>query len=120
MLVASKTGFSLLEVLVALVILTVGVFAAARSLAVMSHTLGSATILTGAALLGSSQMEILLAQGCEAANSTGEASNRGVSARWFVQSMPGSVRLGVVLAYPLDYVNRVDSIVHILSCPNEA
>ena len=94
-------------------------FAAARSLAVMNHALGSATILTRVALLGTSQMEILLAQGCEAANATGETWSGGVSTRWVVQSTPGSVRLSVVMGYPLDYANRVDSIVHVLSCPDE-
>ncbi len=121
MFTTSKAGFSLLEVLVALIVLSVGVLAAARSLAVMNHTLASAAILTHVAVLGSNQMEALIARGCEAQSDEGETPTGGVNVGWFVRSTAaGSVRLAVVLRYPLEYVNRVDSIVHFLSCSDEA
>ena len=119
MFLTSKSGFSLLEVVVSLLVLTIGVLALARSMAAMNRMLAAGTVLTKVAVLGTSQLETLVAGGCDSAN-YGVSSVDGITVRWSATSDSGHARFDVVLQYPLDYENRADSIAYLLSCPDEA
>lgn len=80
---SSRAGFTLVELIVAIIILTIGVLGLAGSAAVVTRQIGSGNQLTIAAGVSQSRFETLAAQTC--ANATGgPVTTRGITENWSV------------------------------------
>ena len=100
---AHRRGFTLLEVLVALVLLSIGILGVAMSAALVSRMVGDGSRLTLAATIAITRLEQLRAIPCASATS-GTTITRGIEERWSVAAMGAGLRaLEVQLSvrYPL-------------------
>jgi type II secretion system protein I len=77
----SQQGFTLVELLVAVVILSVGLLALASSSAVMMTQLGDSQSKTLAASVAETRFERIRATAC-ASRTSGSAVSRGISETW--------------------------------------
>jgi prepilin-type N-terminal cleavage/methylation domain-containing protein len=98
---ADRRAFTLLEVLVALVILGVGILGLSANAALVSRLVGDGSRLTIAATVATSRLEQLRALPCASATS-GSATTRGIEERWSVGAMSVSaLEVEVSVTYPL-------------------
>ena len=100
---ARRRGFTLLEVLIALVLLSIGILGVSMSAALVSRMVGDGSRLTLAAAIATARLEQLRSIPCASATS-GTAVTRGVEERWSVAALgPGLNALEVQLSvtYPL-------------------
>ena len=98
-----RRAFTLLEVLIALVLLGVGVLGVSASATLVSRMIGDGSRLTLAATIAITRLEQLRAIPCASATS-GAATTRGIEERWSVAAMsPALSALEVQLSvrYPL-------------------
>lgn len=84
-----RRAFTLLEVLVALVLLSVGILGVSTSAALVSRMIGDGARLTLAATVATARLEQLRAIPCASATA-GAAVTRGVEERWSVAPMGGA------------------------------
>ncbi len=77
----SQQGFTLVELLVAVVIFSVGLLALASSSAVMMRTLGESQSKTVAAAVAESRFERIRSTAC-ANRTSGSAVSRGIAESW--------------------------------------
>jgi type II secretion system protein I len=80
-MIRSQQGFTLVELLVAVVILSVGLLALVGSSAVMMTNLGDSQSKTLAASVAESRFERIRATAC-ASRTSGSAVSRGISETW--------------------------------------
>lgn len=100
---AHRRGFTLLEVLVALVLLSIGILGVAMSAASVSRMVGDGSRLTLAATIATARLEQLRAIPCASATS-GTASTRGIEERWSVAAMGAALsalEVQLSVTYPL-------------------
>ena len=96
-----RPGFTLLEVLVALVILGVGILGLSANAALVSRLVGDGSRLTSAAMVATSRFELLRSLPCPSATS-GSARTRGIEERWSVGTMSATtLEVEVSVTYPL-------------------
>ncbi len=76
-----RAGFTLVEVLVAVLILAVGLSALAGAAAITTRTVGESTRHTRATALGAGRSEILLTGSCRSAGS-GSDTRDGLTVEW--------------------------------------
>ncbi len=81
-----RAGFTLVEVLIATIVLTMGVLALAGSTSFMLRSMGSGAQQALAANAAQSRIELLRAGPCPAAGSDSEVV-RGVTGRWTVANV---------------------------------
>jgi prepilin-type N-terminal cleavage/methylation domain-containing protein len=81
-----RSGFTIVEILVAIVVLVVGVLGLASSSAVVSRLIGGGAQQALAANVAQSRFEILRSRPC-ATIVNGSASARGVTEQWRVQQV---------------------------------
>lgn len=81
-----RDGFTLLEVLVALVVLATGILGLSANAALVSRLVGDGSRLTIAATLATARFEQLRGESCATATS-GAATTRGIEERWSVAPM---------------------------------
>lgn len=94
-------GFTLLEILVALVILGVGILGLSANAALVSSLVGDGSRLTLAATVATSRLEQLRARPC-ASTTSGTATTRGIEERWSVGPMGTSaLEIEMSVTYPL-------------------
>ena len=96
---AGRPAFTLLEVIVALVVLGVGILGLSANAALVSRLLGDGSRLTLAAAVATARLEQLRALPCASASS-GAATTRGIEERWVIAPMgaTGTPALEVQLA----------------------
>lgn len=100
---AHRRGFTLLEVLVALVLLSIGILGVAMSAASVSRMVGDGSRLTLAATIATARLEQLRAIPCASATS-GTAITRGIEERWSVAAMGAALsalEVQLSVTYPL-------------------
>ena len=85
----SSSGFTLLEVLVALTLLGAGVLGLSASATLVSRMIGDGSRLTLAATIATARLERLRALPCANATS-GSATTRGIDERWSVTAIESS------------------------------
>jgi prepilin-type N-terminal cleavage/methylation domain-containing protein len=99
-----RPAFTLLEVLVALVLLGVGILGISASAALVSRMVGDGSRLTLAATVATARLEQLRAMPCANATS-GTSTTRGVEERWSVAPMgataPRSLEVQLSVTYRL-------------------
>ena len=94
-------GFTLLEVLVALVLLGVGILGLSGNAALVSRLVGNGSRLTLAATVASNRVEQLRGLPCGSAR-PGRATTRGVEEQWTVAPLgERAVAIELSVAYPL-------------------
>jgi len=80
----TRPGFTIVEVLVALVILSIGVLALASTAALVARQMGTSARLSTAASLGQSRLERLASAASCSAVRGGAATTAGIEERWTV------------------------------------
>lgn len=83
---SQRSGFTIVELMVAMLVMTVGVLGLATTGAVVARMVGGGAQQTIAANAAQSRFESLRSVQCNQITS-GSASNRGVSERWTVQQV---------------------------------
>lgn len=83
-----RAGFTIIEVIVAVMILTVGVLGLAGSAAIVTRMMGSAEIQSDAAAIAATRFERLRATRCPV--TAGSATSAGISERWTATALGGA------------------------------
>lgn len=118
----STGGFTLAEVLVAIVILSVGVLAIAASSGSVYRMLGNGKLSTEAAHMASTRLEVLRRQAnsttprCTALVSGTDTVSPGMVESWTVSGSGRSRAVVVVVATPSGHGPVHDSILSVLDC----
>lgn len=102
-----RPAFTLVELLVAIVILAVGVLALAATAGLFAARVADGARLTGAAHAARSILDSLGTRECEAITS-GASSRDGVSAEWTVAGDSDATRVALTVAAPLRRASRRD------------
>ena len=90
---ARAGGYTLVEIIVAILLFTIGGLALASTSAVVGRAMSASSMRERAARTAASRIEVLAAK-CRRAES-GSETIRGIDSRWTV-SFPDSTRIGVV------------------------
>ncbi len=105
-----EAGFSLIEVVVATLVLTVGLLGSAALLAGAVQATSEGTLRVRAAALGAGWRDALWAGGCDVGS--GSFARGPMTVNWEVgpASVPGALRLEVVVARPTGRGPRADTV----------
>jgi prepilin-type N-terminal cleavage/methylation domain-containing protein len=121
---ASTRGFTLAEVLVAVMILSVGLLAIAASSGSVYRMLGHGKLSTEVAHIASSRLELLRREAnrttprCTSAGMVGgvDTVEPGVVASWTITSLGQSRTVHIVVTTPAGHGPAGDTIVTVLDC----
>ena len=94
----SRTGFTLVELMVAMMIFTIGLLAMASTAAVVVRQMSDSGNMGLAASVAQNQMEQLYAGNCKVASS-GTGTSRGITISWTVTPATRSAVLDVTVTY---------------------
>ena len=111
-----RHGFTLIEVIVAMVILATGVLALAGSAALTVRRMAEATRRTTAVSMARTRAESSLALPCGSLSS-GSETVRGVRSEWVVSPGVGSAELSQRVSYPTFRGERSDDFLTAAPCP---
>jgi type II secretion system protein I len=95
----SRSGFTLIELMVALMVFVVGVLAVASSSTVVMTMIGGSQRRTIAAVVAESRLERLRAMSCTA-HANGNTTTRGVRETWLVVPLINADDVTVVVTFP--------------------
>ena len=95
----SRSGFTLIELMVALMVFVVGVLAVASSSTVVMTMIGGSQRRTIAAVVAESRLERLRAMSCTA-HANGNTTTRGVRETWAVVPLINADDVTVVVTFP--------------------
>jgi type II secretion system protein I len=95
----SRPGFTLIELMVALMVFVVGVLAVTSSSAVVMTMIGGSQRRTLAAVVAESRFERLRAMSCTA-HANGNTTTRGVRETWSVVPLTAADDVTVVVTFP--------------------
>jgi prepilin-type N-terminal cleavage/methylation domain-containing protein len=111
-----RQGYSLVEIIVAILLFTVGVLGVASSSAVIGRALTANVVRERAARVAATRIERLAAE-CHSASSGSEVVEQ-IESRWTV-SRPESARIDIVetVSYPSARGLRTDSYRSLITCP---
>jgi prepilin-type N-terminal cleavage/methylation domain-containing protein len=98
MIIRTGAGFSLVEIMVALLVLSMGLLSLTSAAASVTRLSGRATVLTRGAALGASRVESILAEGCAAGS--GDSTVGRFQLRWTVTPRGRAADVLVTLASP--------------------
>lgn len=120
---ANQRGFSIVEVLVAIIILTVGLLALAQSSGAVTTMIGRGKQDTRAAALAQTQLETLRQQAAAAspkcsglAGGTRTETGTGSVITWTVAGTGDSRDVSVTVNYRVSRGNRTETVRAILGC----
>lgn len=94
----TRAGFTLVELMVAILMFTVGLLALASTSAVIVGQMGDASRMGVAASVAQTRIERLRSGAC-ATTQTGTSNTRGVSESWTVTPMTRSAQIDVTITY---------------------
>jgi len=112
----SRGGFTLVEVLVAIVILATGALALAGSAALTVRRMAEAARRSAAVSMARSRAESSLASPCGSLASGSETAG-GVRSDWVVSTGSGSAELSQRVSYPTTRGSRSDDFLTAAPCP---
>jgi prepilin-type N-terminal cleavage/methylation domain-containing protein len=95
---STRAGFTLVELMVAMLMFTVGLLALASTSVVVVSQMGDAGRMGVAASTAQTRIERLRSGACTTAQ-TGTSAARGVSESWTVTPMTRSARIDVTITY---------------------
>lgn len=101
----ARAGFTLIELVVAILILTIGILGLAGTSAVITRQMGSGAKQTLAAAIAQSRIETVRSQACETlvATTGGPATTSGLTESWTI--VPGTRRVDVTVTVSYDMAN---------------
>ena len=111
----ARGGFTLIEVMVAVMILSVGLLAMASTSAVVIRQMGTAGRMSVAAAVAQSRTERLRLANCTA-SSSGSATTRGITESWTVTPQTRSARIDVTVTYSIRSGTRSQSYRSTIPC----
>lgn len=117
-MIERRSGFTIIEVIIAIMMLTVGLLGVLGATAATIRLLGESDRMVTAAYQATERLERLEALGCGAASS-GSDTQQGVSLTWTVGGAATSRTRGVILtaSYPMSGGRvRVDTFEKALQC----
>jgi type II secretion system protein I len=97
---ANRMGFTLIELMVAMMIFTVGVLATMSSAAAVMKVMGGSQRLTVASTVAEARFERLRSQSC-AVHTNGSTQTRGVRESWTVYPLVQADDVTVMVTYPV-------------------
>lgn len=110
-----RPAFTLVELLVAIVILAVGVLALAATAGLVAAHIGDGARLTGAAHVARTVLDSLGGRDC-AAITTGASSRDGISTEWTVAGDSDATRVALTVGAPLRRTSRRDTYRLVVPC----
>lgn len=123
----NRSGFTLIEVMVAIVILGVGVLALLSTSALVTRMIGRGNMTTKATQVAQTRLEILRQQAlsstpsCSTLGASGTATgSNGITEAWTVTTPASSTRLrelSVTVTYPITSGTRSAKMITQLRCP---
>ena len=96
---SARSGFTLIELMVAMMLFTVGVLATMSSAAAVMKMMGGSQRLTIASTVAEARFERLRAQSCTQ-HTNGSATTRGVRESWTVIPLVQADDVTVMVTYP--------------------
>ena len=116
----NERGFSLAEVMIAMVILTVGVLGIAAASASITRMSTEGGRSGGAAAVAASRIEVLNATPCASLPSTGSATTGAYTETWRVTSTGLLRTIDVSVSYSTGRATRTSTYVAYISCAPKA
>ena len=110
-----RRGFSLIELMVAMVLLSVGMLALAGSSATVMRSMTTAAMQTRASNLAASQLDALRSGGCSQL-AAGSVKQRGVVLAWTTKAVPRGVVVDMTVAYSTGHGPRTSSTRTVIAC----
>ena len=111
----NRRGFTLVELMVAMMLFSVGLLALASTSAVVVRQMGDAGNMSVAATVAQARIERLRTANCAVA-ATDSAVQRGVMATWVVTPMTRSAQIDVTVRYNTRQGARTQSYRSMLPC----
>lgn len=109
-------GFSLVEVVVAMVLLTIGVLCLAASARSVTRLTSQGARVGQAAIVVASRLERLRAGACDALAGGGSAISGPFTERWTVEASGAVGTVTITVSYPDGAVMRYDTLGGIITC----
>ena len=123
----NRSGFTLIEVMVAIIILSVGVLGLISTSALVTRMIGRGNMTTKATQLAQTRLEILRQQAlasspsCTALGASGSSAGpSGMSEAWTVTTPSGTTNIRqfrVIVTYPIAKGTRADTMITQVRCP---
>ena len=113
---ARERGFTLIELMVTMIILTIGLLAMAGTSAVVTRHIGGGAQMALAASTAQARFERLRGEAC-ATLTDGSAESRGITEKWAVANMSRSVEVTVVVAFETQNGSREHTYTTRIPCP---
>jgi type IV pilus modification protein PilV len=111
----ARAGFTLVELIVAMIVFAVGVLGLAATAASVTRLMGGASRQTIAAAIGQSRLERLRASPCSTLTN-GADTTRGVVSVWTVQTVTRGVNVTETVIFPTPAGNRTRTYKTTLPC----
>lgn len=115
-MIRSRHGFTLIELMVALVIFSVGLLALVSSGSAIMNMIASSQSRTIAAGIAASRFERLRATGCTSRPLTGSATTRGISETWTVNRLVRADDVTVTIVVPADHRQKTQKFSSYIPC----
>ncbi|MDH3496306.1 MAG: prepilin-type N-terminal cleavage/methylation domain-containing protein [Gemmatimonadota bacterium] len=114
----TRAGFTIVEVLVAVMVLTIGLLGLVTTAGLVTRMIGQGQRYTEASALANERFEVLRAQGCPAA-ATGAETRGAYNISWRVAGLAGGKgrALEVIVRSPTTRGTRTDSFSTVHFCP---
>ena len=111
----NRHGFTIIEVVVAIMIFSLGILALVSTAATMTRMVGRSQQYNMAASLAQQRFEILKATAC-ASMASGSATSGVYSTAWTVTAVTNGKQVAVTVTSPTTRGSKTDNFTTILSC----
>ena len=111
-----ERGFTLVELMVAMIIFVIGLLALASTTAVTTRHMGGGAQMARAASAAQTRFERLRAEACETITD-GSDESRGIAEKWTVTTMPRAVEVTLVVSFDTNRGSREHEYKTIIPCP---
>ncbi|HUF26332.1 MAG TPA: prepilin-type N-terminal cleavage/methylation domain-containing protein [Gemmatimonadaceae bacterium] len=112
-----RRGFTLVELMVTIVLLTVGMLGMAGTTAMMTRQIGGGARMALAATAAQARFETLRSADC-ASLSAGSASARGITEVWTVTALPRAVQITDTVKFATTRGQRTHAYRSLIPCPD--
>ena len=114
---ARSRGFTLVELMVTIIVLTIGLLAMAGTTAVITRHIGGGAQMALAAGTAQTRFERLRSDPC-AGLASGADTSRGIAEKWTVTAMPRAVRVTDTVSFQTPRGTRSHGYVTLIPCPD--